>query len=138
MEKVYYSTEENPDKDSGNWQENITDFSQIKSFKVVVENPTMKVGEKIEISYNLNIPENVGYNASAYNLITTYYNLNDEQVEDYSIIGIESEERDIELVDCQAIEETESLAIGIQATKGPNIIEDGEELTKGKSLNIML
>ena len=128
--KVYYSTEENPDKDSGNWQENITDFSQIKSFKVVVENPTMKVGEKIEISYNLNIPENVGYNASAYNLITTYYNLNDEQVEDYSIIGIESEERDIELVDCQAIEETESLAIGIQATKGPNIIEDGEEINE--------
>ena len=51
-------------------------------------------------------------------------------VEDYSIIGIESEERDIELVDCQAIEETESLAIGIQATKGPNIIEDGEEINE--------
>lgn len=138
--KVYYSTEENPDKDSGNWQENITDFSQIKSFKVVVENPTMKVGEKIEISYNLNIPENVGYNASAYNLITTYYNLNNQEVADSSILGLESEVKALAMEDCQVIEETPELTIGTQVTRGGETIDENDQINEGQILryNVVL
>lgn len=132
--KVYYSNEENPDKDSSSWQENISDFSQVKSFKVVLDNNAMKVGEKVELSYNLNIPENVGYNATAYSLVTTYYDYNNQEIEDSSILGLESEIKAISLEDCQVVESTPQLSIGTQVTKGGYVVEENEEINEGQIL----
>ncbi len=138
--KVYYSSEENPDKDSGNWSENISDISQIKSFKVVLNNNSMKVGEKVEVSYNLNIPENVGYNQTAYNLFTTYYNLNNHEVTDSSIIGLETEVKAVEIEDCQVVEEEAELSVGTQVTRAGIALKEDDEIDEGQILryNVVL
>ena len=132
--KVYYSTEENPDLENGEWLENVENFENIKTFKIAVENENMKPGEKIELSYNINIPENVGYNAQAYNLITAYYNLNEEQIKDASIVGLKTEERAIELDDCQVVEQTDKLAIGTKVTEAGILVEDGEVINERQIL----
>lgn len=138
--KVYYSTEENPDKNSNTWKENVNDFSEIKSFKVTLNNNSMKVGERVEISYNLNIPENIGYNQTAYNLFTTYYNLNNQEMTDSSIVGLETEVKAVELEDCQVVEETPELNIGTQVTKAGTVLQEGEEVNEGQILryNVVL
>lgn len=132
--KVYYSSEENPDKDSGNWSENVSDFSNIKTFKVILNNNSMKVGEQIGLSYNLNIPENVGYNETAYNLFTTYYNLNNQEMTESSIIGLETEIKAVAIEDCQVVEETPELTIGTQVTRAGTALKENDEVHEGQIL----
>lgn len=132
--KVYYSTEENPDKDSGRWTEDVTDFSDVKSFKVVLNNNSMRVGEQVALSYNLNIPENVGYNEKAYNLFTTYYNLNNQEMTDSSIVGLETEVKNVQIEDCQIVEETPELSIGTQVARTGIALNEGDEVHEGQIL----
>ena len=132
--KIYYSTEEDPEISSNSWKENVSDFSQIKSFKVVLENNAMKVGEKVDLSYDLNIPQNVGYNESAYSLITTYYNYNNQEMKDESIVGLESEIKEITLDDCQSVENVNQLSIGTQVSKCGSVLQENEEINEGQIL----
>ena len=134
ISKVYYSTEENTSIDSSSWVENVDDFSKIKTFKVELQNENMYKGEKIELSYNLNVPANVGYNAAAYNLITTYYYFNNEQIKDSSMIGVISDTKATDLDDCQTVETQSAISVGTQVTRGGEVLEEGENVNEGQIL----
>ena len=62
LDGVYYSNDVKAQKDDNSWQETIEDFSQVKSYKIVVENEIVKQGEGISFDYELAIPSNLSFN----------------------------------------------------------------------------
>lgn len=79
--KIYYSKQENPNKDITNsengWilSENITDFSNIKSYLIDMNSYTMNIGKSYTISYKINVPNGLNYNMTTFASHAIYYEL---------------------------------------------------------------
>lgn len=97
--KVYYSDNPNATRDindgNNNWTEELTTLS--KSFLIVFEDDyKMSAGEKIDFTYNIEIPADIAPNNSAYGMYKVYYN-NEANIgaipesKDSAIIGIITE-----------------------------------------------
>ena len=56
--KILYSEDENAKADSESWTENI---NNAKSFKIVLQDNKLDVGEKVDISYDIEMPANLSY-----------------------------------------------------------------------------
>lgn len=58
--KIYYSTQEKPTSSltepSNGWTENVTDFSNIKTYMIVVDDYEMNTGEIQKFTYNVDMP----------------------------------------------------------------------------------
>lgn len=81
---IYYSEKGNATADLQNtengWNTEITDFSKVKSYLIVLNNYTMNVGDMIKFTYNAQIPENLGYSQVVNSLYTVYFdNVQEEQ-----------------------------------------------------------
>lgn len=67
--KIYYSTNANATKDllntENNWQENVTDFSSVKSYLIAISGEIAQQAE-IEFTYNIEIPANLTYGNNSY------------------------------------------------------------------------
>ena len=74
--KVYYSENASATKDLTNsdngWKENVTDYSSVKSYLIVLENG-MAQASQIVYNYSLNIPENLPYNRTINSYYKVYY-----------------------------------------------------------------
>ena len=127
--KVYYSEEEDPDKDSTSWVENVSDYSKIRTYKIEIENPEILVGDKVEFNYNLELPANIDYNESSFGLYTVSYKLNGAEVKENSIVGFKTEEKEISIADASNIETIQNLEIGSIVKRA------GVELTENDSVN---
>lgn len=85
--RIYYSTNENPNYSSSyswNWilAENVTDWSKIKSYKIVINNSYEFLSQKIiEFEYNISIPSGVDYNRVSYSKHKIYYNSSSQESE---------------------------------------------------------
>lgn len=100
--KIYYSTKEDANElyfeESNGWIENIEeieDITQIKSFLIVPEG-TLKAGEMLNYTYNIEIPANLPYEGKMYGTFTAYYDNNTEYalVEEISTadkVGLETD-----------------------------------------------
>ena len=65
--KVYYSTNgEAKAENAGDWVENPSDLSNIKSYLIVLEGYVMPVGKTLEFSYDFEIPENLKLNNKSF------------------------------------------------------------------------
>ena len=80
--RVYYSTNMEATNDlediNNNWKENIEDVKQIKSYLLVI-NKEINPGENIMFSYDVNIPEKLGYERNIYETYNVFYNEKIEQ-----------------------------------------------------------
>lgn len=77
---VYYSTIENASKDLTNTANGwTTTFSEnAKSYMIVLQNKQLQTGDMIEFSYNIEIPANISYNNSTYQMYkVSYTNVSD-------------------------------------------------------------
>ena len=77
---VYYSTIENASKDLTNTANGwTTTFSEnAKSYMIVLPNKQLQTGDMIEFSYNIEIPANISYNNSTYQMYkVSYTNVSD-------------------------------------------------------------
>lgn len=78
--KIYYSTNGDATKDitdvNNNWSTEVTDYSSIKSYLIVLENYVMKCGEKLNFSYKAKAPANLDYNNNAYEIYAVYFKNN--------------------------------------------------------------
>ena len=64
--KVYYSENENANEDIANVSNGWTEqLNTVNPKKYLITVPNMAIGEKFEATYNINIPENLGYNLQA-------------------------------------------------------------------------
>ena len=133
--KVYYSEEEDPDKDSASWVESVSDYSKIKTYKIEIENPEMLVGDKVEFNYNLVIPANIDYNESSFGLYTVCYKLNGAELKENSIVGFKTEEKEITIADASNIETVQDLEIGSIVKRAGVELSEDDSVNEAQILN---
>lgn len=80
--EIYYSTNENADKDlnkaSNLWMKEPEDLSKVKSY-LVLSNQVMEASTSMEVSYDLTVPANLEHNYSTFGTTAVYYNNNKEE-----------------------------------------------------------
>ena len=136
LSKVYYSTKLDCEADDDSWVEEPSDFSSIKSYKIVIDEGVMSHGEQEKINYQLLIPENLGINQKAYNICTIYYEYENQNCKDENSISIETDTATISLEECQntyEVEENEKvLTVGTHATAAGVDLVEGEDINYGQ------
>ncbi len=89
---IYYSEAENATNDLNNsengWTKNPNDFSKVKSYIIVLNNYTVKYGDRISFEYNVEIPANIGEEVATYSTFAVYY----KEI-------IETEEKEVAMVE---------------------------------------
>lgn len=77
---VYYSENGEATSDVANtanrWTTNISDYSKVKSYMIVLNNYTMNTGEAFTFTYKALIPANLEYDQAAYENYAVYFNNN--------------------------------------------------------------
>lgn len=77
MVEIYYSSNMDATKDlsvaSNGWTKTPENLANVKSYLIVI-NRDMTTGTTLNISYGLNIPENIGYNMGTYSNYVVYFN----------------------------------------------------------------
>lgn len=80
---IYYSTKEKASKElnvaSNGWTTTPSNYEEVKSYLIVLNNYRMNTGESISFSYVASIPENLNHNESAYSNYIVYFNNNLEE-----------------------------------------------------------
>ncbi len=115
---VYYSENGEATTDLSNtangWTTEVSDYTKIKSYLIVLNNYTMKQGESFTFSYSARIPANLEYNMSAYETYAVYFNnmINNETIADKAV----------------------ATKIGVTTGKGPVIDAKLESLMNGDSI----
>lgn len=78
--EIYYTENEEASKDLNNiqngWTKTITDMQKIKSYLIVIKNHTLNPQEAINFSYKAQVPANMQYNESAYQMYVAYFDNN--------------------------------------------------------------
>ncbi len=132
---IYYSTNESATKDlnqsSNGWTKEVTDYSKVKSYLIVLSNNEMNTGDNITVSYNVDIPENLQHNQSAYaNYVVDFDNVTKSQT----------------------IKDTaKSATVGLTTGAGPELeaeieaviqngdsLEDGDEVSEGTRITYII
>lgn len=76
--KIYYSSQANVGADSDTWQEEV---AEAKSYKIEVDQNAVEVGQVLKASYELNIPENIGFDKELYENTTVFYGYENQRLE---------------------------------------------------------
>lgn len=83
--KVFYSQDVNIASDSEQWQEQVDDIKTVRAYKVVLPDNALQPGQILNISSNLEIPENLSYNQSSYETMSiTYFYDGQQETETYA------------------------------------------------------
>lgn len=132
--KIYYSEQENTEVNQANWTENIENLKNIKSYKIELENESLNPKETAVVSYELNVPENLGYNESAYETVNIKYNDKNNTVsKDYATFlatNLNSEEG-------SSLKQnivTDFGEISVNAVSGRKTLVDGESINEGQAV----
>ena len=133
--KIYYSEEAEPTEDSASWQEQVTNFENIKSFKIVLAN-SFGVGAKLNFSYNINIPSNLQPNLKAYATYTVKYNINGQELENTQTVGFETPSIVNNIVaDGNATKAENAINMQITPKLGDVALEDNSEIHEKEVIN---
>ena len=127
--KISYSNKENAEKDDESWQENITNLQDVKSYKIELEKE-LQPAEKIDIAYQLNIPQSVGEGAKTYQVTKATYNYNGQNLSNTSAISLASEGTKIE----GEKSENGGIKTEIAVISGNKEIKEGEEIPEGQAI----
>ncbi len=81
---IYYSENGNATQDlniaSNGWTTQVTDYSKVKSYLIVLDNYTMNTGDSLKFTYNMQIPENLKYEQTVKSMYVVYFdNIKEEQ-----------------------------------------------------------
>ena len=127
--KIYYSEEEEPQENSESWKENISEFTNIKSFKIVPDAPIAE-GKEMKFSYNIEIPAELQANQKSYSTYTIKYSVNDQDMEATQIIGFETPN----VMNAEKAEET-GITMNVQAHVGELEIKDNSKIHEQEIIN---
>ena len=138
LSKIYYSNKLDCEIEDDSWVEKPENLSEVKSFKIVIDEGVMSHGETETIRYQLVIPEDLGINQKAYNICTVYYEYENQKCKDETSICLETDIATISLEDCQNnidIETNEdTITIGSRATVAGMDLKDGEDVFNGQMI----
>lgn len=127
---IFYSSNEEETITGDGWQENVTDFSEMKAYKIVLDSEVMHKGERLDFEYDVLIPENVSYNSESYGIYSIYYTVDGQNMIEKSTIGMVTEEMVGAVDEYQKIEEAGKLRIGTTAYIGENILGEDEDVNE--------
>ena len=119
---IYYSENGDATQDDESWSQDVSDMSKYKSYKIVVQEGTLKKGESVKFSYDVTIPENLGYNLKSYATYTVNYKLDNQELSGNCTIALVSEVKELEAEDMEQQEEVEKLKIGTQVSQGGRVL----------------
>ena len=137
---VYYSENGEATKDlsleENGWTTEVTDYSKIKSYMIVLEDYALAIGESHVVSYEINIPEGLSYNQVSYSHHAVFFSLDTEegkyrtQTEPNKIGFMIAKQYDLEVIKYQ--KDTEKVLGEVTFS----IQEDGEEEAKTRVTGI--
>lgn len=131
---IYYSDDINATTDSDTWVDSVEDFSDIKAFKVEIEDNKLESGAVLNLSSQIEIPENLGYDQSSYIPLTLSYDYLGNKMTSYSNIVLKTEEG----LDLSPEEKTEDtigdLSVEVSAKTGGENIKDGQQVYEGQGI----
>lgn len=143
---IYYTengeaSEDLENSDNG-WTTTVQDFSKVKSYLIILNDYEMKQGETISFIYNVEIPEKLGRNQSAYTTYAVYYdNLQEGQaIKARAIsptVGVSTGEGpilDVNVVNNAGERPTTNQAIKYTIT----IVNNGNKTSEGTKLNVKI
>lgn len=117
---VYYSENGEAMANTQGWTKAPEDLSKVKSYMIVLNSGEMAQGEEVVFSYDIEIPEGLNYNKSAYSSYALYY----------------------ENTETRAVAQTEMVeapSVGISTGEGPELeakltanVENGAEVEEGQ------
>ena len=98
--EIYYSKMDGTELDSPEWTKDISGLESVKEFKIVLgEDEVMHHGDKIVVSYNLKIDDEIGYNEQITYKDVISYVIDGEKSKDTTIFGIETEKKETSVED---------------------------------------
>lgn len=133
--KIYYSEESEPTEDSSSWQENISNFENIKSYKIVLDS-NIGVGTKLDFMYNIKIPSNLQPNLKTYATYTVKYNINNQELESTQTLGLETPNISNNIItDNNNVKAENSINMQITPKLGDTILKDNMEIHEQEVIN---
>jgi hypothetical protein len=146
--KVYYSEDANADTNSDTWSENIADIATVKAFKVELVNNEIQAGSVINLLYNIEIPEGLEYNKSAYSKLTLNYNYAGETYTTNSIFVLKTdevyemeeteEEQIVQFFSSSVPVSTDDIQVQVLAKTAEGILSDGQDVMEGQKIKYIL
>ena len=160
--KIYYSEDINADRESKNWKEDIEEVDNIRAVKI--EMGTMLPKERLEIIYNLEIPENLQYNNKTFVTDIINYKYGKNANSEIRNIIFKTEEKNMNQNNTNQnlennentnnennqnseitngnlnnnTEEKEEVSLDIKAISGENIIKEGDSVKEGQGITYEL
>ena len=134
--EVYYSEDPVADKNSDTWVKEISDLSKVKSYKLVLTNPEMKKGEKVEFSFDIKIPDNMESNEYAYAIFNAYYDLDEQTLIGNCTTKLATEKEEIKIEDIPEEDKKEiaNLVVGTVATQWQNQLTEEDTVYERQAL----
>lgn len=126
---VYYSENGRATEDLNNsenqWTTDVTDFSKVKSYLIVLNNYEMNIGDSVKFSYNAQIPENLNYSETVNSLYTVYFN----NIQEEQILNDKAKSRTVTLTTGEA----PKLEVSLESASEENSVVREQQYVKFKA-----
>lgn len=132
--KILYSEDENAKAESESWTE---DISNAKLFKIVLQDNKLDVGEKVDISYDIEMPANLSYNQTAYTKLEMNYDYEGQTQTKKAANSVYTELKSSEDIEKDANgtnQNIEGLDVKIVAISAGKELEKDDQILQGQTI----
>lgn len=124
--KIYYSDKEDITEQDSGWTENIENLTQVKSYKLELEELQPK--EEIEVTYNLNLSNELKTKSQANRITEVTYEYNGQEFKSTQAIALVGKEV------TGRINLAENVIAEYTAKSANKVIAEGEEIPEGQPI----
>lgn len=136
--EILYSEDENAKVDSDSWKQ---DSENAKVYKIVVKDNKLEVGERLEVSYDIIIPEDISFNESVYQKLELSYTYQGQALTKTAASQLYTKVKTADQVneDSEGIkEDIDGLETKVVAVSGGKELKDGDEVVEGQVIKYIL
>ena len=131
--KIYYSDKENISAEDEEWQENIENLTEVKSYKLEIKEE-LQPTESIDIAYQLNIPAELESGAVNNQTTEVTYYYNGQKLNNSSTIMLEKEGTQATGI----TQENNGIVTEIKAISANKELADKEEIFEGQTIKYIV
>jgi len=131
--KIYYADTVQTAENSKKWKENREEVEKVKSYKIVLEDE-MQPEESLQITYLLDVPENLNPAKESYIKNTlTYENLDNTEMT-ISNVTFTTRNQQAEMFSANKTFEKNGIKVEISAITGNQYLKDGDTVKEGQGI----
>lgn len=142
--RIYYAKEDNISENSEDWQESVEDITEMKSFKIVIEE-AIEPQEVIKVSYQMEIAENLEPSKTAKNTLEVNYLQEGKQMNITSSNELQTPELFFSEVETkteenkqQTTKEEKEITVQMAVVSEGKALKDGDEVKEGQTIRYTL